>query len=137
MEKEKKTLVDWVKNHKRELIIAGVSITAIIAVIIGIENHKALEEAWKSLSRLVAKTPEAILTVQASPVTEDTSVKEIAKISMEITNRAPHYVSEHVRNLPKGRNASIEKISSAAKHGYNLLPGQTWVEAYRTGGLAA
>ncbi len=45
MEKEKKTFVDWVKEHKKELIIAGVSIAAIIAVIVGIKNHKALEEA--------------------------------------------------------------------------------------------
>lgn len=52
-------------------------------------------------------------------------------------DRKPHDVAEHLRNLPEGRKASPEKIAAAAEHGYDLLPGQTWVENYRTGGLAA
>lgn len=51
--------------------------------------------------------------------------------------RIPHDVAEHLRNLPNGWKASAEKIATAAEHGYDLRPGQTWVEAYRTGGLAA
>lgn len=46
MEKEKKSLVNWIKEHKTQLIIAGVSITAIIAVILGLKNREAIEEAW-------------------------------------------------------------------------------------------
>lgn len=65
MEKEKRIFVAWVKEHEKELIIAGVSITTIIAIIIGIKNHKALEEARIFLRKLVEKTPEAISTVSA------------------------------------------------------------------------
>ena len=70
MEKEKKTFVDWIKEHKKELIIAGVSIATIIAVIVGIKNHKALEEAWASLRKLVEKTPEMIPVAKLMSVTE-------------------------------------------------------------------
>ena len=39
----------------------------------------------------------------------------------------PIDVTEHIRNLPEGWHASEKKIASAAEHGYNLQPGQTWV----------
>lgn len=137
MEKEKKTFVQWVKEHKKELIIAGVSIAAIIAVIIGIKNHKALEEAWTSIRKLVEKTPECIPVEKTVVVTEAVPVKDIVEINIVTADRIPHDVAEHLRNLPEGWKASAEKIATAAEHGYDLLPGQTWVEAYRTGGLAA
>lgn len=137
MEKEKKTFAQWVKEHKKELIIAGVSIAAIIAVIIGIKNHKALEEAWASLRKLVEKTPECIPVEKTVAATEAVPVKDIVEINIVTADRIPHDVAEHLRNLPEGWKASAEKIATAAEHGYDLLPGQTWVEAYRTGGLAA
>lgn len=137
MEKEKKTFVQWVKEHKKELIIEGVSIAAIIAVIIGIKNHEALEEAWTSIRKLVEKTPECIPVEKTVAVTEAVPVKDIVEINIVTADRIPHDVTEHLRNLPEGWKASAEKIATAAEHGYDLLPGQTWVEAYRTGGLAA
>ena len=137
MEKEKKTFVDWIKEHKKELIIAGVSIATIIAVIVGIKNHKALEEAWASLRKLVEKKPEMIPVAKLMSVTEVTPVKDIVEINIVTADRIPHDVAEHLRNLPEGWKASAEKIATTAEHGYDLLPGQTWVEAYRTGGLTA
>ena len=137
MEKEKKTFVAWVKEHKKELIIAGVSIAAITAVIIGIKNHKALEKAWVSLKKLVEKTSETISIVNPVPVAEVDPVKDIVEINIITADRIPHDVVEHLRNLPEGWKASAEKIATAAEHGYDLMPGQTWVEAYRTGKLAA
>lgn len=137
MEKEKKVFVDWVKEHKKELIIAGVSIAAIIAVIIGIKNHAALEEAWTSLRKLVEKKPDVIPVSNTVSVAEITPVKDIMEINIMMAERIPHDVAEHLRNLPEGWKASAEKIATAAEHGYDLLPGQTWVEAYRTGRFAA
>ncbi len=137
MEKEKKIFVEWVKEHKKELIIGGVSIVAIIAVIIGIKHHQTLEEAWTSLKKSVKKTPETIPTAKPIPVTEVVPAKDIVEINIVTTDRISHDVAEHLRNLPEGWKASAEKIAIAAEHGYELLPGQTWVEAYRTGGLAS
>lgn len=137
MENEKKTFVNWIKEHKTELIIAGISITAIIAIIFGIKNHKALEEAWLSLRKLVEKTPETIPTIRSLPIEESASVKDMVEISIISVDRIPHGVAEHLRNLPEGWKASAEKIATAAEHGYDLLPGQTWVQAYQTGGVAA
>lgn len=137
MEEETRTFVEWVKAHKKELIIAGVSIAAIIAVIIGIKNHKALEEACASLKKMLERTPECIPVEKAIVVKEAVPAKDIVEINIISSDRIPHDVAEHLRNLPEGWKASAEKIATAAEHGYDLLPGQTWVEAYRTGGLAA
>ena len=137
MEKDKKTFLDWIKKHKKELIIAGVSVAAIIAVIIGIRNRKALGEAWASLRKLVEKTPEAIPTVNSASNVQVMHAKVIEEVDILRTDKIPHDVAAHLRNLPEGWKASAEKIATAAEHGYNLRPGQTWVEAYRTGGFAA
>lgn len=137
MEKEKMTFVQWVKEHKKELIIAGVNIAAMVTVIIGIKNLKALEGAWSSLRKLVGKTPECIPVKKTVAVTEAVPLMDIVEINIVTADRIPHDVAEHLRNLPEGWKASAEKIATASEHGYDLLPGQTWVEAYRTGGFAA
>lgn len=41
-----------------------------------------------------------------------------------------HHASKHIRNLPKGHNASAEKIATAEEHGFSLGEGQTWVDDY-------
>lgn len=133
---ERKSLTQWVKEHEKELIIAGVSIAVISAVIIGIKNHKALEKVWESLRNLVEKTSDTVPVANTISFAEVTPVKDIEEIGI-VANRIPHSVVEHLRNLPEGWRASEEKIATAAEHGYDLLPGQTWVETYRTGGRVA
>ena len=51
MEEKKKIFVTWVKKHKTELIIAGISVVAIIAVILRAKNNETLEEVWASLKK--------------------------------------------------------------------------------------
>ena len=137
MKKEKKKFTEWIKEHKTELIIAGVSIAAIIAIVIGIKNREALEKAWESLRKLLDKSAKTVLDQETVPTSEFTSIEEGVSDVSEIAKKIPHYVAEHLRNLPEGWNASAEKIATAAEHGYELFPGQTWVESYRTGGFVA
>lgn len=40
MKEEKQGFIQWVKVHKKELIIAGISAAAIIGVIIGIKKER-------------------------------------------------------------------------------------------------
>ncbi len=134
MKNEKKTFVDWINEHKKELIIAGVSITAIIAVIIRTKNDKALEKAWESLRKLVEKAPETM--TKSVSVADAVPANEIGKVNIISAGRAPHDVAGHIRNLPEGWKASAQKIATAAEHRYDLLPGQTWIETYRTGKTA-
>lgn len=137
MEKEKKTLVDWVKEHKKELFIAGVNITVIIAVVIGIKNHNAIEDVWASLKKMLEKKQDVIPVTNTVSPADVAPLNDIVEIGIVKANRTPHDVSQHLRNLSEGRKASAEKIATATEYGYDLHPGQTWVKAYRTGENAA
>lgn len=135
MEKEKKTFVDWINEHKKELIIAGVSIATIIAVIIRTKNDKALEKAWEPIRKLVEKAPETM--TKSVSVADVVPENEIGEVNIISAGRASHDVAGHFRNLPKGQKASAQKIATAAEHGCDLPPGKTLVEGYRTGGMTA
>lgn len=144
MEQEKKGFVAWVKAHKKQLIIAGVSIGAIIAVVLGIKNKDALikmrgtlKESIKEPVTLVSKLTEAAPVTSVINITE---VEEIPAVKISDVNRTIQYpfdVSDHIRNLHPGWKASAEKIAEAEMLGIVLQLGQTIVDGYTKGGMAA
>ena len=136
--KEQKKVIRWIKDHKKELIIAGVSIAAVIGAILLYKNRKALKAYWDYLVGLiqhvgVAKTPgDAVKAAEnVAKVTE-----EVAKATEAATHTAeviPFEVAKHIRNLPDGWHASPGKIASAVENGVALAEGQTWVDCYWKG----
>lgn len=46
-------LITWVKAHKTELIIIGVSIPTVIAVVLGIKNKDAVKALWDNLKAAI------------------------------------------------------------------------------------
>lgn len=126
MKEEKQGFIQWVKVHKKELIIAGISAAAIIGVIIGIKKREALFELWQSLQNQMSENP----SVTFQNKQENFCKTEIIAFPVKHSVPTPIEVSEHLRNLPEGWNASAEKILSATEHGYQLNPGQTWVDTY-------
>lgn len=141
MEKQKKDVVNWIKAHKKELIIAGVSVTAVITAILCYKNWESIEELWMSLVKKVDKIPSEPEIVDVVEVfTPVTIVEHEVPVVVPIMREAPQLpfdVCDHIRNLPEGWHASPEKIATAAEHGFTLLPGQTWVENYTKAAQAA
>lgn len=144
MEESKKGFVIWIKQHKKQLIVAGISIAAIISLILVIKNRKAIMELWASLKRMVSNTsvkiPESKATVNVTIATETKTIpiQEISASRSLPAQQIPFDVSGHPRTLSKGWCASAEKIATAAENGYpNLLPNQTWVVPYIKGAIAA
>ena len=76
----KKGLLAWVKSHKTELILAGVSITTIIGVILGLKNKDALAELWATLSKSITKAP--VETAVAASAATATPVFPLNTISL-------------------------------------------------------
>ena len=130
MEKEKKTFIIWVKKHKLELIIAGISVTAIIAVILGVKNYKALEEMQASLKKLVENTSKENPSVSVSQVPEMVLIPDTAVTHTTHQEQIVYDVREHIRNLHENWKPSPEKIAIAKKRGYDLKQGQTLVDEY-------
>lgn len=138
---EKKTAVSWIKEHKKELIIAGVSLAGIIALIVGLKNQDQIIVALELLKRMISKSSASLNTEKVIAI----PVKAVAPIEIQEcpvkhsipADTLPFSVSSHLRNLHEGWNPSAEKLALAAEHGYDLKKGQTWVEEYMKGGLVA
>lgn len=47
--------VAWIKDHKKQLILVGVSIPTIIAVVLGLKNKDALKALWENLNEEIKK----------------------------------------------------------------------------------
>ena len=147
MEEQKKGFLAWVKKHRKELIIAGISATALIGVIICIKNRDSIDALWKSLIGVIEKSPtEAPKISQATiekiaqssvTVTDVINPIELRVINTAINYQNPFEVSDHIRNLHEGWRASAKKIREAEAMGIILQPGQTLVDAYMKGGVAA
>ena len=121
----------WVKTHKKQLLIAGVSVTAIIGIIIGLKNKDDIKELWVAIENSLNKKPEnlsePIAIVQAAPPV----IEEVISVRPHTSPQEPFDVSQHIRNLSGGRHHSAEKAAEAATLGIDLLPHQTLVDTYR------
>ena len=136
---ERKRLIQWIKGHKKQLILAGISIGSLILIILGIRNREALISVWTSLQEVKkhsgGKTEKELANVVANiPATP--APKSMAVLAPN-SETVPFEVSRHIRNLPSGWQASPEKIAEAYKYNIVLMDGQTWVDSYRKGGVAA
>lgn len=52
---EKKGIVIWIKEHKKQLILIGISIPTLIAIVLGVKNKDALQELLDNLKDEVEK----------------------------------------------------------------------------------
>ena len=120
-QKEQKTLIHWIREHKMEIAIAGISITAMVRVF------------WNALKNT---DPKILIKTETPRITEQVSNIEGVVIPMHREYKAPFDVSFHIRNLHEGWKASPEKLAKAAAYGIELLPGQTLVEGYTKGKVA-
>ncbi len=130
--KEQRKLIRWIRDHKKALIIAGISIGTLIAIVLGIKNREAIKGLWASLRKAVEKP--AIHVAKVPPVeTARPSVEDVVTVVAQHREAIPFDVSKHIRNLPDGRHASADKIATALENGFVLAKGQTWVKDYAKG----
>lgn len=52
---DKKGFITWVKEHKTQLLLTGISVTAILAALLGVKNKGAINELWKTLKKQIEK----------------------------------------------------------------------------------
>lgn len=68
--KEQSQIIQWIKAHKKQLILAGIGIAALIALVLGIKNKDTLKSLWTSLKGTVEPTSEAITETVTQTVKE-------------------------------------------------------------------
>ena len=129
MEEKRAKFLAWVQGHKKQLILAGISISVVIGIILGIKNRKSLMRLWALLEeriKEVSNVASTIPVVQNSEVCMDTAISpRTYTLPQEEVN-----VGRHIRTMAAGRHHSAEKAAEAAALGIELLPNQTLVDPY-------
>lgn len=137
---EKKGFIEWIRANKKELMIAGICIMAIIATVLLCSNRESIIALWDKLKKTLKKSPvNKLAEISMGSIvdaTNPTAVNAVEVVVEPVANvvrslpQNPFEVTAHIRNLPEGWCASADKIATAAEHGYELLQGQTWVKGY-------
>jgi len=52
---DRKGFIAWVKQHKTQLLLTGISVTTILATALGLKNKKAITELWNTLKKQIEK----------------------------------------------------------------------------------
>lgn len=129
MEKKKAEFYIWLKSHKKQLIVAGISVGVIICVVMGIKNKDAIIKLWASLDKALEKTPKntpmRIPTQQIEDTASDLICPRVYTLPQEAFD-----VSQHIRTLPRNQHHSAKKATEAMSLGIDLLPNQTIVDTY-------
>ena len=137
MEK-RESVKKWSRNNRKQIIVAGVAMTAIAGVLIGLKRRNIMQEIRNSAvacdlklrsDEIVAGT---VLNVDYE-IGKDASINIISKPDNRTISRNPFEVTGHVRNLPAGWHPSQEKIDFAQTQGIDLLENQTFVNTYTKG----
>ncbi len=130
MKEKKAGLIAWIKEHKKQLFLAGISVTAIIGVVIGLKNKDAIMNLWSSLEKSITKVPDKLPeSISVVQVTSPTPEDKIPIWSYTAPQEAFN-VNQHIRNLSAGKHHSAEKTVEAAALGISLQPNQTIVDSY-------
>ena len=133
--KEQSQIIQWIKAHKKQLILAGIGIAAMIALVLGIKNKDTLKALWAALKGAVEPTAERISDAVTTTVTEIPT--ETPALLLSNDPRVAQEVRRHIRNLHEGWLASPEKLAAAREMGILLQEVQTWVDNYMKGVCAA
>ncbi len=120
---KKKSFFEKVKEHKTEIIIAGVTITSIAGAVLTAIN-------WNSF-----RSHNVTSLLKEGGKVNDDIIPHVSEAIENAVSRIPSNgrvidVSKHIRNLPDGWKASSEKLDSAKKARIILGAHQTWVDDY-------
>lgn len=130
MLEEKEGILAWIKKYKKQLILAGISITTIVGIILGLKNRDTIMKLWETLAEKIKKTPVAE-TVTVSVLSPSTSLVESKSTTRPYTPPKEAFdVRGHIRNMRPGKHHSPQKALEAAALGIELLPNQTLVATY-------
>lgn len=127
----------WLKSHKKQLALMGISTAAIVGYILGVKNKDTLMQLWRSIAEKAGEAaPKTIspslnaepLVSAAEPVVS--FVAPAAPTRTYTSPKEPIYVGQFIRKLPDGWHHSEEKAAEARALGIPLLPHQTLVNSY-------
>lgn len=52
---DRKGFIAWVKEHKTQFLLTGISVTAILTIALGLKNKDVITEVWNTLKKQIEK----------------------------------------------------------------------------------
>ena len=120
---KKKTVLGFLKEHKKEIVIGSAIACAVIVGVVIFKNRTVTNAL--NIREIVAKG----LNTQGDAISVGSGVVETCH-ALNLPSSKPINVREHLRNLPDGWKPSQSKIDLAARYGFSLGDHQTWVNPY-------
>ena len=130
MEDSRNGFLAWIKAHKKQLFIAGISVVAVMGIAIALKNTDDIMELWTNLELRInteSKTFTTDISEVQSAVFESKTIRTSRSYKLP---KEPVRVRKHIRKLSDGRQHSAKKAAEAAALGISLLPNQTLVDGY-------
>ena len=119
----------WVQRNKKKLALAGLTITAIAGLAVGIRNKEAVAKLWGELCLLLGESPAGGSLPESSA--------QVIEVASQAARPRPYTlpqesfaVSSHIRTLSAGMRHSAGKAAEAEALGIKLQPNQTLVSSY-------
>lgn len=124
---EKKGFIVWVKEHKLQLLLAGVSITTLIMTILGFKNKDAINELWDSLKKQIEKgSLYSAKWFEKASLGELQEAREIVQQDYRNPELDMDYRNECCKLLTKFDNVIGERKWQGKEYGYPVHSGNGW-----------
>ena len=135
--KEEKTIIEWIKNNKKKLVVAGVSITTLTLVVLAKKNKIKWEEPCLPIFSENKQTNQSRIEKIHSTIDTLPLQSQSQSTRMPIASNGPFDVKQHIRTMSPNKHHSAEKAAEAKLLGIILEPNQTIVDEYQRYMIAA
>ena len=122
MENKKSEFISWVKKHRVELIVSGISVASLILIIL--HYNGSVDDLFNMIHNKTLNK-----NINNENLAQVFNLQTITESKIKGDIKIP--VKEHIRKLPKGCHASPTKIKEAFSKGIDISDGSsTLVRSY-------
>ncbi len=130
---EKRKFFVWLKAHKKQLLLAGIAVSVVIASVLMFKNKDSVITFWEDLKSTIEKEKTKIPTSETVQSFKATEIQNIVELSDCEKSSSLIDVRTHIMNLPENKYPSPEKVAFAFENGIELGPHQTIRNGYTKG----
>ena len=127
IEDNKKGFIEWVKEHKNQLALIGVSGAALIAMVFGLKNKDSLTKIWMSLKDEIEKgKPLSAKWYEKADLKELKDVRDSVQKAYLNQNLSMETRSRMWDLLPKLDNAIGKRQWAGKEYGFPVKSEHGW-----------